>query len=127
MKKTILMLATTLLTANAFATSYHFAKTTYKGTTQNGGECSVIFDLANSNISFSFAGGGFGFAVDPLDIQDAVGQNISPIVLKGSDGPVNARLSLTREDGKVTRASYTQKTFLVAKRVLCSNLKKVVQ
>ncbi|XGC80260.1 hypothetical protein ACES2L_13090 [Bdellovibrio bacteriovorus] len=127
MKKTILMLATTLLTANAFATSYHFKKITYKGTTQKGAECSVVFDLANNNISFSFERDGFGFSVDPLDIQDAFAQNVSPIVLKGNDGPVSARLAITREEGKTVRASYTSKAFLNTKRVLCSNLVKVEQ
>lgn len=101
-----------------------FAVEILEGKTASNGKCSIRMELDNDLIGFAGDGVAYGFLVDSKSIAESLKKGQRMITVTGSDGPVSARLTMNFSDkGEMESANYSQRTFLLSKRVKCTDLK----
>ncbi|HWU42080.1 MAG TPA: hypothetical protein VN132_01540 [Bdellovibrio sp.] len=95
------------------------------GITKDGSECAVRLPQENDNIlSFSYGHDGFGFVYSPEQLTTALKAGQNPIIIKGGDGPISAKLALNlNQDGSINSAVYTQWAVIIPKRVICDHFR----
>lgn len=119
MKKFVLTALTFILAASSTALAVEILE----GKTASNGKCSIRVELQKDLIGFAGDGVAFGFLVPSDVIGEALKKGQRMVTVTGSDGPVSARLTLNfSENGKIESANYSQRTFVLSKRVKCSEL-----
>ena len=113
----------TALTLVLGVSSTAFAVEILEGKTASNGKCSIRMELDKDLIGFAGDGVAFGFLVKENVISDALKKGQRMVTVTGSDGAVSARLTLNfSETGTVESANFSQRTFLLSKRVKCTDL-----
>ena len=119
MKKFVLTALTLVLAASSTALAVEILE----GKTASNGKCSIRMELDKDLIGFAGDGVAFGFLVNSSSINESLKKGQRMITVTGGDGAVSARLTMNfSEAGTLESANYSQRTFLLSKRVKCTDL-----